>query len=126
MISEQADRELCSRHPGLFKLGKYDTFGFGCAEGWLGILDGLCECITNADRQSDSAKTRIVQVKEKLGSLRVYHSSHDPIINAYVRMAEEMSQRVCEVCGSPGKLITDSGWMRTRCPDHQSPPESLF
>jgi hypothetical protein len=58
-----------------------------------------------------------VQVKEKFGGLRFYVNGGDEKIHNYISMAESMSYRMCEVCGSPGKLYTD-GWYTTLCPTH--------
>ena len=57
------------------------------------------------------------QVKEKYGGLRFYYSGGDEIIDAYVRFAEYLSERTCEVCGAPGKQ-RDGGWIVTRCDEH--------
>lgn len=40
------------------------------------------------------------------------------VVAAYVTFAEELSRKGCEVCGNPGKLMTD-GWIRTRCEIHE-------
>ena len=57
------------------------------------------------------------QVKEKIGTLRFYYNGGDDTIHGMVRMAESLSARLCEVCGSPGKLYGDS-WITTRCRVH--------
>jgi hypothetical protein len=57
------------------------------------------------------------QVKEKYGGLRFYYSGGDEIIEAYVHVAEMISERTCEVCGAPGKM-QDGGWTVTRCDLH--------
>lgn len=58
-----------------------------------------------------------VQVKEKYGGLRFYYSGGDEIIDAYLRFAEYLSERTCDVCGAPGKQ-RDDGWIVTRCDAH--------
>jgi len=58
-----------------------------------------------------------VQVKEKYGTLRFYYNGGDDKIDGMVAMAEIMSARVCETCGSPGKL-RKGGWIRTLCDHH--------
>lgn len=59
-----------------------------------------------------------VQVKEKFGGLRFYYSGGDEYIAGLVSMAESMSDRTCEVCGSPG-THTEGGWIRTLCETHR-------
>jgi hypothetical protein len=58
------------------------------------------------------------QVKEKYGSLRFYYHGGDDTIDNYVRFAEMMSERTCDVCGAPGK-VRDGGWIVTRCEEHK-------
>jgi hypothetical protein len=60
---------------------------------------------------------RATQVKEKFGGLRFYVSGADEYVHGAISMAESMSYRTCEVCGSPGKVYRD-GWFTTLCPTH--------
>jgi hypothetical protein len=57
------------------------------------------------------------QVKEKLGGLRFYVNGADKTVENYITMAHSMSYRMCEVCGSPGKL-RGHGWYYTACDAH--------
>lgn len=59
------------------------------------------------------------QVKEKFGTLRFYYTGGDDKIDGMVRMAESMSARTCEECGSPGKS-NSYGWITTLCDTHRS------
>lgn len=59
-----------------------------------------------------------VQVKEKFGGLRFYYSGGDDYIRGVVDMAENMSYKICEDCGSPGKTRNMSGWIKTLCTKH--------
>jgi len=106
--------------------------GLEINNGWFNILYDLSvklEAI--ADEQSlhlknnpeyDGADTRIVfaQIKEKFGALRVYINNWPEDrkqIEDLVRMAEQQSSIMCEICGEPGK--TRSGvWMLTLCDKH--------
>ena len=55
-----------------------------------------------------------VQIKEKFGTLRLYHDGGDDYCHGVVVMAEVMSGCTCEVCGSPGHTA-GRGWIRTLC-----------
>lgn len=57
------------------------------------------------------------QVKSKLGTLRFYLSNENARTTALVEFAEHHSGKVCEVCGSPGRLRGGEG-MATRCDSH--------
>jgi len=55
-----------------------------------------------------------VQIKEKFGTLRLYHDGGDDYCRGVVEMAEVMSGCTCEICGSPGRTA-GAGWIRTLC-----------
>lgn len=58
------------------------------------------------------------QVKEKFGGLRFYYTGGDNEIRGMVYLAEAMSYRICENCGTMNELVTQNsrGWIRTLCP----------
>ena len=58
------------------------------------------------------------QVKEKFGGLRFYTNGYTDGISAMISMAESMSYRTCEVCGSPGRS-NNYGWISTLCDTHR-------
>jgi hypothetical protein len=57
------------------------------------------------------------QVKEKFGSLRVYFTGGDRIIDTMVNFAEQLSESICEECGKFDYSIgrTTKGWLRNVC-----------
>lgn len=69
-------------------------------------------------QKAEANLPRVVQVKEKFGTLRFYADQVDERAQAYIDFAEHMSGRVCEVCGAPGKL-GGKGWIRTLCETHR-------
>ena len=85
---------------------------FDVGDGWFHLIDELAKDIYTLE-----TIPVCVQVKEKLGGLRVYMSYGSEDIHALVLKAQNQSEKTCEVCGKSGKLI-DSGWMRTRCEEH--------
>ena len=58
------------------------------------------------------------QVKEKFGGLRFYTNGYTDVIQGMISMAESMSYRTCEVCGSPGRS-NNYGWISTLCDTHR-------
>ena len=62
------------------------------------------------------SSVQFVQVKEKFGTLRIYHTGEgdDPYIDGVISMAESMSGVTCEQCGNKGTLST-KGWHHTLC-----------
>ena len=64
----------------------------------------------------------ITQVKEKFGTLRMYHyCDNDPgYANGYMAAIESMSAHICEDCGKPG-TTGGRGWIKTLCDDCRGP-----
>lgn len=98
-------------------------FGYGKSDSWeqwakkqvddvLADPEPQCKQVPEACPQVIAS-----QVKEKYGTLRFYTMGGDDITWALESMAESMSARTCEVCGSPGKLLTQ-GWFRSLCKTH--------
>jgi hypothetical protein len=76
------------------------------------------EHLAKAEFRDVPAKIKQViaaQVKEKFGGLRFYYDGGDDQIFGMVYLAENMSYKICEVCGNSGKSINNKGWVRTVC-----------
>jgi hypothetical protein len=58
------------------------------------------------------------QIKEKFGGLRIYFSGGDDYVSGVIGMAEDMSYKLCEVCGNKGNA-NKSGWIATLCDEHR-------
>jgi hypothetical protein len=81
--------------------------------GWAGILDGLHHELVRRD-----PGYRILQVKEKLGGMRIYAQFDGSVADechALVRDAETRASRTCERCGQVGRLREDRPWLLTLC-----------
>jgi hypothetical protein len=92
------------------------TVGFECFHGWADLLDALFTWLTEIAPQAD---WQPVQIKEKFASLRFYWTGNLPhLAQQAIEAAEHVSGYVCEVCGGPGVLQSDGGWMTTRCRLH--------
>lgn len=96
-------------------------------DGWYDLVTLLCKRINVyldwANRQDANAGyIRVVQIKSKFGGLRFYYDSytteeHNQYIRGLIDFAEEMSVRICEKCGHPGKQRNLS-WVATLCDEH--------
>jgi len=123
------------------------TWGIETGNGWFFLLDALCRQIQNHINQHNDwikeygkkyydkckkekkkcniKKTDLqpipqvvaVQIKEKFGMIRFYYNGGDNIISGMVRLAEELSDRICEDCGVMNETVvnTGKGWVRTLC-----------
>ena len=106
---------LRSRYPEI--LGSLAD-GIQCDDGWLDLLDALFDEITRHCMSVGIPLPRARQVKEKNGSLRCYLASKDDFIDGLVQMAEEISGRICEVCGEAGLMDVQDNTVQVRCLRH--------
>lgn len=125
-MSPELDKLLCEKYPKIFNLRYGDlsstaiTFGLECNDGWFDLIDTLCDQIQkhidhNANR--DVPQFVVSQVKEKFGTLRFYGDGGDQMTDGMIWLAESLSGKLCETCGSPGKL-RGKGWYYTACDKH--------
>ncbi|RVG70869.1 hypothetical protein [Sinorhizobium meliloti] len=110
--------DLKAKYPRLIP----STFGFQCHEGWIGILDAYFEVV---DREMPlDAVYEVRQIKEKLGTLRIYDSSYGETLSSVSavtdahRLAEARSLHTCEYCGRRGRFRKRRGYLTVTCDDH--------
>ena len=129
-MTPDLDTLPCTRYPQLFARRNFPMdkscmfFGFP-GSGWIDLLDALCERLQFWTHRRNAVQLIAEQVKEKLGLLEVYvnaagseHITGEQ--KGMIRMASAMSERICEVCGHPGRLIDDDEtWCRMRCAAHR-------
>ena len=130
-MNKELQTKLAEAYPKIFK---NVDFGIECNDGWYDLLDSLCyrisiHCtaqntryIVETDKyefvvEGDPEYMQVVaaQIKEKMGELRFYTDGGDATTEGMIQMAEQMSTRICELCGSPAKTSRDSGWLHTTC-----------
>jgi len=97
------------------QLARISSPDLGCGDGWYHILLGLSQALEELDEDIN-----VVQVKEKLGTLRFYVEGASEIAHDLIDQAEAMSAKTCEVCGEPGKLKRRDGWISVACSKHGS------
>ena len=133
-MRKELEQKLVKRLPTWFNVNgdarhSLTPFRFQCGVGWYKILWRLCvdmEPLVAELEQETGESFEVVQVKEKLGTLRFYVSHHSDAINERIADASKESSRTCEVCGQPGKQRkTDGGRVQARCDEHEQRPEAL-
>ena len=108
--------ELIAKYPRLFSQTQYLEFN----DGWLDLVTSICYTINSHEKALEQKWKENVdhvvfqQLKEKFGVLRVYYMGGDEYIHGAVRMAENYSSKVCEMCGSPGRP-TETRWIKVVC-----------
>lgn len=126
---------LYEKYPRLYRQKDLDAkvtamcWGVSCGSGWFNIIDNLSATIQDRveylngegfhdyrDMPEDHVPVTVeaVQVKEKYGGLRFYVNESDGYIDGAISLAERLSYKTCEICGSPGEA-NESGWRMTRC-----------
>lgn len=117
-MTHELEEQLYIDFPLLFanRETKGSCMVYGCehGDGWHGILRAACKKIADHERLAIARTFRFVQIKEKYGTLRLYHDGGDSYCDGVVDMAEAMSAVTCEQCGAPGKP-NDGGWISTLC-----------
>ena len=112
--------ELVDRHPRLFR-GQIPARSH-LSPGWFDLVDRLCFDLEALC--ADDLPLRVVQVKEKFGTLRVYvRPSAEGVsttllarAQALCQSAEEQSESLCEGCGAPSALHQSAlRWWNTLC-----------
>jgi hypothetical protein len=129
-MRKELEQKLVKRFPTWFNVNgdarhSLTPFGFQCDDGWYKILWRLCVDMEPlvADIEKESGERfEVVQVKEKLGTLRFYVSHHSDAINERIADASKESSRTCEVCGQPGKQRKTGGGLRAVCDEHYDQP----
>lgn len=106
--------ELARRHPRLFRKPgpsdletSFDKWGVECGDGWFALIDrlaGACESeIEKLVMRGLPAEQwpRVVQIKEKIGSLRFYvlPKVSDELREQIQTKVYEESRCTCEQCG---------------------------
>jgi hypothetical protein len=83
--------------------------------GWHHLIDRIYDML-----EKNEPNYVIVQVKEKLGGLRVYAEGGTVSKEGleFIWGVEKQSLSVCEVCGAEGQLRTDRAWYKALCDSH--------
>jgi len=91
-------------------------WGFECDDGWFKIIWDLFERLEPLVAESAAeGPFEVIQIKQKMGGLRVHLSRENEAIEDAIRMACETSVITCERCGEPGVLDCENGWYQTLC-----------
>ena len=122
-MNNENTKYLLENFPELYRgfyMSYEDTamcWGFECGDGWFNLIKDLSEELYAYTKKTGVELPEVTQVKEKYGTLRYYIISGTEeqyrIINKYC----DMSDKICEVTGKPGKLRVKGGWYMTLSDD---------
>ena len=118
-MEKNLEEELVSLAPYMFRYEDWKDFtktligfGFECGDGWYKLLKNLIIKIAELDTEK---LIRVMQVKEKFGSLRFYIGSSTEAIDDLIWQAEKESSETCDVCGGESKIKNKNGWFHNIC-----------
>lgn len=123
-MNEELSKKLTLKYPKLFRkinTGEEYTeedkyfYSFACGNGWYTIIDELCASIEQELEFRKIDDLCVLQVKEKFGGLRFYTNISNDVITGMIMLAEGLSYRTCEVCGTTKNVGWISGWITTLC-----------
>lgn len=126
----ELDEILCKYFPLLYTnrhasiMETCMAWGFECGDGWFQLIYNLSAKLEALiwkfaeDNPNSEYLPCASQVKEKYGTLRFYMDFETKEMSDLISEAENLSGKVCDVCGGPGKRRGD-GWVSTRCEEHR-------
>jgi hypothetical protein len=129
------NRELVARYPFLLPRNRFTgevskDYDYSYTElddmptGWRNLFgEKMCEEIKKA-LGSELENYRIMQIKEKFGSLRWYDNGASQEVYDIISKYERLSEITCISCGEPATIITSKGWISPYCDEHS--PVSVF
>lgn len=91
--------------------------------GWLMLAEILVESFDKALELFPNGTIKIVQIKEKFGSLRIYVETNGPdafrgLVNRSIKWATAASTGRCAVTGRKGQIV-DTAWLLCLCSEAQ-------
>ncbi len=99
-----------------------NRYGFECGDGWFQIIFNFsieAEAKVKEMKEEGAEEIRlplVLQVKEKLGGLRIYMDKSCETINALIDSAQKKAARTCELCGNSGsRRESETAWLITLC-----------
>lgn len=79
------------------------------------LLERLCADLSSVIAEDSLGQFRVLQVKEKMGSLRFHARGGNERPWTMIEAAGHASQRTCEGCGTPSVLRSQGGWYTPLC-----------
>lgn len=122
-MNDELQKKLYDKYPALFCNKDKSiqescmAWGIECGDGWYELLSSVCWRISQHEKNiahPDYIPVKFDQIKEKFGGIRIYYTGGDDYIRGVVSLADEMSYKICEVCGQKGSP-NKGGWISTLC-----------
>jgi hypothetical protein len=103
--------KLYKKYPKLLNKVAIET-----GDGWEVIITELCKLLQFWTDHNNLPQITATQIKEKYGGLRFYYDPWHEFANGTIQMAEALTYRTCEYCGSTdGAKANERGWIKVLC-----------
>lgn len=108
-LKEEADfiLNLQDKFPNMFT-DQWVIINSHVPKGWQKIIYNLCDAI-----HAFSHNVKVLQIKEKFGTLRFYYDGGDERVRGMVILAEYLCSKTCQETGKDGDLYFKQGWYCT-------------
>ena len=92
------------------------VFGIETGKGWGDVVLSFLPKLSKIVKENNIEDFRIVQIKEKFGTLRVYtRGDTSEGIKELISEMEDICDYTCDKCGSKEGKLRTNGWVRVRC-----------
>lgn len=122
------NKDLCKKYPFLLPRNDFtdkvpDDYDYSYTEidaipeGWqIAFGDMLIKELGDSLRRTGNHKSfRFDQIKEKWGSLRIYHHGGNDKSERIIEKYSTLSENICMLCGKPDVYMTNRGWLYPCC-----------
>jgi len=114
-------KEIVEEFPELFgnnpwNIGKsLISFGFEMSEHWAKVVYSHFPELSEVVKKENLTDFRIVQMKEKFGSLSIYTYGGNDKTSEVINKMREQCSKTCYKCGSPEGKFRQNRWMIITC-----------
>jgi hypothetical protein len=121
-MSPELEKRIFDRFPKLFQdsEGNQACTVIEVGDGWLAVIVDFLQKVEShlpeISGDLDEEEFRILEIKEKYGSLRIHTTSMDEVIFDLIQKAGEDSLSICELTGEAGFLHSKLGMVKTLSP----------
>ncbi|MBO9428472.1 hypothetical protein [Sulfitobacter sp. R18_1] len=123
-MSPDVENRIFDRFRGLFEDedGNQSCSVIEVGDGWETVITNFLEAAEKhmgvvAENDPELADFRVIEIKEKYGSLRIYTTYGDDVIFDLGQKASSDSEKICELSGQEGSLHEKMGFVKTLAPD---------
>lgn len=127
-MNVEKNKELCRKYPFLLPRGGYndevpEDYDYSYTEldsfpdGWrISFGEMMCEELAKNLNKTDNLNTfRFDDIKEKWGSIRIYHHGGNDDTDMIIEKYSHLSENICIICGKPDVYMTNRGWIYPCC-----------